>query len=66
MLLRRASRLPLVGVLVGVLLAAPACRSSRDVPAPAHVDLGGNLQGVVSAFNADKGKVRALFIASPT
>jgi hypothetical protein len=49
-----------------MLLVGSACRSSRTEQVPGHVDLGGDLQALASAFNADEGKVRAIFIASPT
>lgn len=53
-----------LGALLVVISAA--CARSSDLPAPTHVNLEGSPQAVVSAFNADRGKVRALFIASPT
>jgi hypothetical protein len=35
-------------------------------PAPRHTVLAGNLAPLRSQFNADAGKVRAVFLASPT
>jgi len=35
-------------------------------PAPAHTALSGDLSPLRARFNADAGKVRAVFLASPT
>jgi hypothetical protein len=57
----RALRLILV-----LAVFAAGCGLRHDVKGPPHADLHGSTSGLVSAFNADKGKVRAIFIASPT
>jgi len=46
------------------LLMLAACRPSG--PAPPHTALSGNLSALRTQFNADAGKVRAIFLASPT
>lgn len=48
----------------GLLMAAAACASSG--PASPHMTLNGSLTPLRAAFNADSGKVRAIFLASPT
>jgi hypothetical protein len=45
------------------LVAAVAC--DRPAPSAAHQSLS-SLDQLRSAFNADSGKVRAIFLASPT
>jgi hypothetical protein len=61
--LARLRRVGLAGLL---LLLSTACGASSGGPVPPHTDLGGDPEALVSAFNADRGKVRAVFIASPT
>jgi hypothetical protein len=56
----------LVWLAAALLLVGSACRSSRTELIAGHVDLGGDLEKLVSAFNAEEGKVRAILIASPT
>lgn len=56
----------LICIAVALLLFGSACRASGTRPRAGHVDLGEEAAGLVSAFNADAGKVRAIFIASPT
>jgi hypothetical protein len=63
-LARRAIRYLCLTSVVALLMTA--CGRSGNVAAPPHVDLGGSRAALVSAFNADKGKVRAVLIASPT
>jgi len=46
------------------LLMLVGCRPSG--PAPPHSVLSGDLFALRSQFNADAGKVRAVFLASPT
>lgn len=46
------------------LLMLAGCRPSG--PAPSHTVLSGDLSPLRSQFNADAGKVRAVFLASPT
>jgi hypothetical protein len=46
-----------------LILLASAC--SRG-PAPPHTTLAGDLTPLREAFTADSGKVRAIFLASPT
>jgi len=44
-----------------------ACgQSGQSGPAPQHTALSGNLSELRSQFNADTGKVRAIFLAAPT
>lgn len=50
-------------VLVGCGQDAPAPQSAR---APQHTVLSGDLSQLRSRFNADAGKVRAIFLAAPT
>ena len=61
MLRIRALRLVLV-----LAVLATGCGLRHDVKGPPHVDLHGSVSGLVSSFNADEGKLRAIFIASPT
>ncbi len=49
-----------------LFLVSTACGTSSESLAPPHTDLGPDPGTLVSAFNADRGKVRAIFIASPT
>jgi len=57
------ARLPFVGTVLLASAALAACgRSSSEA---AHVSLS-NIDPVRTAFNADSGKVRAIFLASPT
>jgi len=42
------------------------CGLAGGARGPAHLDLRGSRDGIVSAFNSDRGKLRAVFIASPT
>jgi hypothetical protein len=60
----RARRSLWLAVVVAVL--ASGCGLAGGASGPAHVDLRGSRAGLVSAFNADRGKLRAVFIASPT
>ena len=46
------------------VLTLIACRPSG--PAPPHTALSGDLSPLRAQFNADAGKVRAIFLASPT
>jgi len=46
------------------LLVLAGCRPSG--PAPPHTALSGDLSPLRAQFNADAGKVRAVFLASPT
>jgi len=46
------------------LLLLLSCRPSG--PAPPHTALSGDLSPLRAQFNADAGKVRAIFLASPT
>ena len=46
------------------LLMLVGCRPSG--PAPPHTVLSGDLAPLRAQFNADAGKVRAVFLASPT
>jgi len=46
------------------LLMLVGCRPSG--PAPPHTVLSGDLSALRAQFNADAGKVRAIFLASPT
>jgi hypothetical protein len=51
---------------VAVVIAAglfPACKQAA--PAASHVSLS-SVEPLRSAFNTDSGKVRAIFLASPT
>ena len=50
-----------VAVLVPLLLAA--CASGAPSP---HTTITGDARVLRDAFNADTGKVRAIFLASPT
>jgi hypothetical protein len=53
-------------VILGILLAAGALAScKRAAPATPHESLS-SLDPIRAAFNADSGKVRAIFLASPT
>ncbi|MGH7523019.1 MAG: hypothetical protein ACREK8_01810 [Gemmatimonadales bacterium] len=49
--------------VVSFILLATACSRGRD--AASHVDLSSSLTPLQAAFNADSGKVRAIFLASP-
>lgn len=51
-----------LGAWTAVLLAVSACRAAPSE----HVDLGMSMDALRSAFTADSGKVRAIFLASPT
>lgn len=52
-------------VLYGILGAALLAACDRSAPASAHEGLT-SLDPLRKAFNADSGKVRAIFLASPT
>lgn len=44
-----------------------ACgQSGQSTPASQHTALSGDLSELRSQFNADTGKVRAIFLAAPT
>ena len=51
---------------LAVCLLVSGCGLAGQARGPAHVDLSGHRDALVSAFNADRGKLRAVFIASPT
>lgn len=58
-------RLRVLGVLTTVVAgASSACNGGG--PAPRHTTLATSLDGLREAFNADSGKVRAIFLAAPT
>jgi hypothetical protein len=48
---------------VALIAGISAC--SRSAPASAHVSLS-SIDPIRAAFNSDSGKVRAIFLASPT
>lgn len=52
-------------VLPSLLLAAAAAACGRSAPVVSHTNLF-TLDPLRAAFNADSGKVRAIFLASPT
>ena len=52
-------------VVAFLALTVGACDSGGAPPRP-HATLTGDADGLWSAFNADSGKVRAIFLASPT
>lgn len=60
--MKRITRLGTCGLLAGLTLLV-ACGGG---PITDHTTLDGNLESLRSAFNADTGKVRAIFLASPT
>jgi hypothetical protein len=51
-------------ILLGTVLILAACRSGG--PVHPHEPLRANAEPLRSAFNADSGRVRAIFLASPT
>jgi hypothetical protein len=51
--------------LAVLLIALDAGCGPKD-PAPRHTVLPGDLSPLQTQFNADTGKVRAVFLASPT
>lgn len=51
-------------ILLGTVLILAACRSGS--PVQPHNTLSANAEPLRSAFNADSGRVRAIFLASPT
>lgn len=53
-------------VLLGSGVAGVMLACSNAPPAPHVVLEGGDLTPLRTAFNADAGKVRAIFLASPT
>ena len=57
-------------LLLGLTACLPllvACGQSDPAPGTSrHTVLSGNLSGLRSQFNADAGKVRAIFLAAPT
>lgn len=53
-------------VIVPGLILALATACSRTSGSVTHTALGSSTATLVSAFNADSGKVRAIFLASPT
>jgi hypothetical protein len=57
----------LVLSLAGILTLS-ACRGggTTSANAPTHVSLNGDIGILRDAFNTDVGKVRSIFIASPT
>jgi hypothetical protein len=52
-------------VLAALLVAGIVAACNRSAPAVSHVSLS-SLDPIRTAFNADSGKVRAIFLASPT
>ena len=58
--MRKTSRL-----LAGLVSASIASACARSAPQSPHVNLS-SIDQLRSAFNADSGKVRAIFLASPT
>lgn len=54
----------LVATLGPLILALTAC--SGGEPPPEHRVLGPEADSLRAAFNAGEGKVRAIFLASPT
>jgi len=59
----RRSHLP--AVLTAMTLLAVGCARSESGPARPHESLS-SIEPLRAAFNADSGKVRAIFLASPT
>ena len=52
-------------VVAFAMLMGMVAACDRSIPAAAHLSLT-SLEPLRTAFNADSGKVRAIFIASPT
>jgi hypothetical protein len=52
-------------VFAAVFVAGIVAACNRSAPAVSHMSLS-SLDPIRAAFNADSGKVRAIFLASPT